>query len=339
MRKSFLAAATYDSLSLLLPSLPAFRIRQIITGIAAGVSSFDAMTSLPLDLRAELARQFTLRGSSVVTELRDDDGTVKLQIRLYDGALIEAVLLIDGGGRKTACVSTQAGCPVSCVFCKTGSLGFKRNLEAAEMVEQFFYLRAIHGDLDSIVVMGMGEPFLNMANLRLAIAALTAPSGICFSHRRITVSTSGIAAGIRALAEDGPDIRLAVSLTTADGGLRSRLMPALRDNPLPLLKEALLFYREKKGRRVTLEAVLLKGINTRTADVDALAAFARGLDVVVNLIPWNAVPGMRFEGQPLYPPSPAEVSGFAAGLERRGLKALIRREKGRSVCGACGQLG
>jgi 23S rRNA (adenine2503-C2)-methyltransferase len=257
---------------------------------------------------------------------------------LKDGLSVESVLLSDGEGRRTACLSSQAGCPAACVFCKTGQGGFKRNLDASEITEQFFRLRFLAPDIANIVVMGMGEPLLNLKELRKALNIFTAPEGLGISKRRITLSTSGIAGGIRDMADRGPPVRLAFSLTTADEALRERLMPAARANPLPRIKEALGYYQEKTGFRITLEAVLLGGINTRRQDADALAAFAEGLDVVVNLIPWNPVEGLEFEGRPLKEPGEREREEFISALEARGLKVTRRLRKGRGIAGACGQL-
>jgi 23S rRNA (adenine2503-C2)-methyltransferase len=292
-----------------------------------------------LDLRKDLNNQCTIYSSVISQKLEDSDGTIKLQLRLKDGAHIEAVLLSDGEGRRTACLSTQVGCPAACAFCKTGTLGFLRNLDASEIVEQFLYLKSIHEDISNIVVMGMGEPLLNLEELRQAIAVICHPDGLGLSRRRITVSTSGIIDGIRAMADHGPEIRLAISITTADEVLRSKLMPVNKNNPLPLLKEALLHYQKQQDRRITLEAVLLEGINTRQQDVDALVAFAKGLDCIINLIPWNAVDGLLFEGKPLREPKNLEVDNFLRQLEKRGLNVTRRYRKGKSISGACGQLG
>jgi 23S rRNA (adenine2503-C2)-methyltransferase len=225
------------------------------------------------------------------------------------------------------------------VFCKTGSLGFLRNLEAHEIVEQFLHLRRINPSIANVVIMGMGETLLNLAELRKAVAIITHREGLGLSKRRITLSTSGIIPGIRDLTDAGPDLRLAVSLTTADQALREELMPITRANPLPALREALLRYQEKLGRRITLEAVLLGGVNTRDEDIAGIAAFARGLDTVINLIPWNPVDGLGFRGRPLREPAAAEVERFSRELTRLGLTVTRRYRKGRSVSAACGQLG
>jgi 23S rRNA (adenine2503-C2)-methyltransferase len=319
--------------------LPRYRANQILSWISRDAQSFDDMTDLPLSLRAELKERYSLYSGEVSGEFRDPDGTIKLQITLRDGYRIETVLLTDGEGRKTACLSTQAGCPAGCVFCRTGALGFRRNLNSAEIAGQFFALKRLAGDIANIVFMGMGEPLLNLEELRRTVAVLTADKGLGMSPRRITVSTSGIVAGLRDLAENGPRLRLALSLTAADEGIRGRLMPVTKANPLPAVKEALRLYQDRTGQRVTLEVVLLGGINTGPRDAEALAVFARGLETVVNLIPWNPVEGMRFEGELLREPEAAEVERFGGQLEKLGLKVTRRYGKGRSVGGACGQLG
>ena len=333
-----------------LPALPPFRLRQIFAALARGVSSFAEISSLPFSLREELGARFRLRSSAVSARLEDRDGTVKLQILLEDGLRIKAVLLVSPGSirgknsretesRRTACLSTQAGCPAGCVFCKTGTLSFVRNLSSAEIVEQFLHIRSLCPGIDNIVIMGMGEPLLNLGGLRKALTVLTSPEGLGISRRRITLSTCGITGGIRDLADEGPDLGLALSLTTAEEELRKRLMPITRSNPLEEVKEALRYYQRIRGRRITLEAVLLGGINTRRKDAEAMARFARGLDTVVNLIPWNPVEGLYFEGTPLREPKEDEAADFARELARLGLKVTRRYRKGRGVAGACGQLG
>ncbi|GHT92414.1 putative dual-specificity RNA methyltransferase RlmN [Spirochaetia bacterium] len=345
--KIVLPGLPLDALTPLLAPLPAFRAKQIFKWISRGVNSFAEMTDLDKPLREDLDNRFLLRSGRVGARLEDPDGTVKLQIALSDyepnGTKIEAVLLCDAEERKTACISTQAGCAAGCVFCKTGSLGFSRNLESAEIVEQFLHLKALAAEMNTtianIVIMGMGEPLLNLAELRRALAVLCDAEGLGISRRRITVSTSGVIEGIRDLADKGPYIRLACSLTSARAELRNRLMPIGMANPLPLLKKALAGYQQKSGQRITLEAVLLGGINTGREDADSMASFAKGLDTVINLIPWNPVEGMTFEGAPLREPLRAEVETFATLLEKGGLKVTRRYRKGRGVAGACGQLG
>jgi len=340
-----LSGLPLEELEKLVQPLPRFRAAQIFKWIAAGAGGFEEMSNLPQPLRNELAEKFILRPSAAVEKHRGNDGSVKLALQFADGVWAEAVLLIDGSGRRTVCLSTQAGCPVGCVFCKTGT-GFSRNLSSAEIVEQFLLLeRAAAPEspgtrpVSNIVVMGMGEPLLNLPELRRAFEVITCKKGIGFSKRRITVSTCGIADGIEDLAANGPNVRLALSLTTADEDLRRRLMPISSSQPLYKVKEALLGFQDRGGGRVTLEAVLLGGINTRIEDAQSIAGFAKGLDAVVNLIPWNPVKGLEFEGKALKPPSTAEVETFTRELEKLGLNVTRRFRRGRGIMGACGQLG
>ncbi len=311
-----------------------FRARQIYRWISDGARSFADMTNLPAGLRDELSRGVPIFSTSVSRELRDPDGTVKLQISLGDGNAVETVLLTDSESRKTACVSSQVGCPMACAFCQTGRIGYSRDLDAGEIVEQFYHLEDSVGRLDNIVFMGMGEPMLNLGSIRKTVAILTDPKGRGLSRRRITVSTAGVVEGIRSLADEGPDIRLAVSLTTADPELRERLMPVTRANPLPALRDAIRYYCDATGNRVTLEAALMAGVNTSDEEARRIADFAEGLNVHVNLIPWNPIPDLPFES-----PSSRETESFLRSLERLGLNATLRMKRGRTIGGACGQLG
>jgi 23S rRNA (adenine2503-C2)-methyltransferase len=313
---------------------PSFRGAQIFKWVGSGVTSFDSMTNLSEAFRTELAGKAVLRSSSVTNTLRDPDGTIKLQITLQDGLAVETVLLTDREERKTACVSCQAGCAMKCAFCKTGTLGLARNLTAAEIVEQFLFLEQAAGPLDNIVFMGMGEPMMNLPAIRQAVAVLTDKRGRNLSSRRITLSTSGVIKGIYDLADNGPLLRLAVSLTTADEDLRKELMPVCRANPLSELRKAIAYYIEKTGKRVTLEAALLSGKNTGRESADRMISFAQDLDVNINLIPWNPV-----EGLPFTEPSSAEADSFVSMLEKAGLNVTLRTRRGRKIGGACGQLG
>jgi 23S rRNA (adenine2503-C2)-methyltransferase len=327
-----------DEICTVLKLSPAFRGRQVFQWIARGVVSFDAMTNLSKADREAFAGRARLYTSSVTERQEDPDGTIKLQITLDDASSVETVLLTDRDGRKTACVSCQAGCGMACAFCQTGRLGLKRNLTAGEIVEEFLYLEAAAGKLDNIVFMGMGEPLQNLDAIFKAVSILTDTKGRALSPRRITLSTCGLVKGIYELAdrevETGVGIRLAVSLTTADETLRETLMPVARSNPLPELKKAIAYYTGKTGKRVTLEAALLGGVNTGRESADALKNFTSGLDVYINLIPWNPVPGLDFKT-----PSQTESSRFLKMLTDAGLNASLRTRRGSSIAGACGQLG
>jgi 23S rRNA (adenine2503-C2)-methyltransferase len=339
-----LAGLPLAELTSLLSTLPAFRAAQIFKWISRGVLDFAAMTDIPISLREEMKSRFQISSCAVIG-LKDGKNAKKIIITLKDGAQIESVLLRDGAGRLTACLSTQAGCPGGCVFCKTGNIGFLRNLTAAEIVEQLLLLHSPEADskdgrgIGNIVFMGMGEPLLNMAHLRKAIEVITDPAGLYFSRRRITISTCGVSVGLFDIAEHGPFTRLALSLTSADERLRRKLMPITEGNPLHKVKEALVLFQRKGGGRVTLEIALLGGINTRSEDAESIAEFAQGMDSVINLIPWNPVAGLHFEGKPLTEPDGKEIDNFIRMLKKRGLKVTLRLRKGRGVTGACGQLG
>ena len=311
-----------------------FRGEQIFQWIGKGVTSFDQMTNLSLDLRTKLEESSVIRSSHISKILKDPDGTIKLQIELHDKKAVETVLLIDKENRKTACVSCQVGCAMKCAFCQTGQLGLARNLTAAEIVEQFLFLEQEAGPLNNIVFMGMGEPLMNLSAIRKAVAVLTHKKGRNLSSRRITLSTSGVIKGIYDLADNGPLLRLAVSLTTADEDLRTELMPVNIKNPLPELKEAIKYYSEKTGKRVTLEAALLSEKNTGIESAKKMIDFAKDLDVNVNLIPWNPI-----ETLPFKEPSVSEAKNFISILERANINVTLRTRRGRKIGGACGQLG
>lgn len=311
-----------------------FTALQIFRWIADGSRSFDTMTNISLSDRKSFSENHTLFSTRISDTLRDPDGTVKLQILLEDGSAVETVLLIDDAGRKTACVSCQVGCPMNCAFCQTGHIGYKRNLSAGEIVEQFYHLEDAVERLDNIVFMGMGEPLLNLESIRKSIAILTHPKGRALSRSRITVSTCGLCREIISLADDGPDIRLAVSLTTANQELRTALMPVNKSNPLSDLHEAIRYFIGKSGKRVTLEVALMKEVNTSALHAREIAEFARGLNVHINLIPWNPVPTLPYKS-----PSSGEVDSFSKMLSLYGLNVTRRTRRGEKIGGACGQLG
>ncbi|MCM1320610.1 MAG: 23S rRNA (adenine(2503)-C(2))-methyltransferase RlmN [Bacteroides sp.] len=311
-----------------------YRGRQIFKWIADGAVSFSQMTNLSCSLRTQLAETALIRSASVSQTLKDPDGTIKLQIKLHDGLCVETVLLIDGTGRKTACVSCQVGCAMKCAFCMTGTLGFARNLSAGEIVEQFLYLEHAAGKLDNIVFMGMGEPLLNLAEIRKAVTILTHPDGRALSSRRITISTAGIIEGIYDLADNGPSVRLAVSLTAAEQKLREQLMPSAKANPLPELKKAIKYFIQKTRKRCTLEAALLGNINTDKTSMDAMYSFAKDTAAHINIIPWNPVKQLPFTE-----PSASECAAYIENLRSRGINITMRTKRGRKIGGACGQLG
>ncbi len=334
MKKIALSGLFPEEITEQLNILQKFRGNQIFKWIGNGADSFEKMTNLSKELRSELSEKAEIYSSTVKKVLKDPDGTIKLQILLKDGNAVETVLLTDKEDRKTACVSCQAGCAMKCAFCMTGTLGLARNLEPNEIVEQFLFLEKECGHLDNIVFMGMGEPMQNLGAIRKAIAILTDERGRNLSGRRITLSTSGIVKGIYDLADNGPKIRLAVSLTTADPELREQIMPVAKGNPLPELKKAISYYAQKSGKRVTLEAALLKNKNTSRESANRMIEFAKNLNVNINLIPWNPIPGLNFEE-----PDEFEVRNFIKMLDNAGLNVTLRTKRGRKIGGACGQLG
>jgi 23S rRNA (adenine2503-C2)-methyltransferase len=328
-----LAGLLPDAIASTLGLTPAFRGRQVFRGIHRGIESFAGMSDLPADFRSRLDAQARILTSQVDARSDSGDGSVKLRIQLHDGAAIEALSPQDGRGRRTACLSTQAGCGMGCAFCRTGLMGFRRDLAAHEIVEELLHLRRETGDVGNIVFMGMGEPLLNRGPVSAAVDVFAHPGGQAMSLRRITLSTCGIVDGIRGLAEEGPAVRLAVSLVSAVPETRASLMPVSRANPLPALREALGFYQERTRRRITLEVVLIDGVTDRDEDAETLIGWARPLRVMVNLIPWNPVPEIVLRE------SPAErVRWFRERLEAAKVPVTERLRKGRGVNGACGQL-
>jgi 23S rRNA (adenine2503-C2)-methyltransferase len=298
------------------------------------------MTDLPLYERERLSSLYPrIPSSEPQARLEDEDGSRKLQIRLADGAAVECVLLEDIEGRRTACLSSQVGCPMGCAFCKTGSLGYLRDLSAGEIMEQFHFLSARRQDgtddgssISNVVFMGMGEPMANLGEVRKAIGILSGAVGM--SLRKITISTSGLVPGILALAQAGPAVRLAVSLTVADDEIRSGLMPVNKSYNLAALKEALVCYQAATRERITLECALMGGVNASPEAARKLLSWIGELKVQVNVIPWNKVPGLPFSS-----PTREELAAYMGVLESAGVVSSRRMSRGRGVMGACGQLG
>jgi len=325
-----------EELAAILSEEPLYRAKQAFAWFSRGVPSFEKMTNLPVTLRERLAQNFggSVRSSVVQNEFSDKDGSLKLQIRLRDGASVECVLLEDIEGRKTACLSSQVGCAMGCAFCKTGTLGFLRNLGPDEIVEQFHHLRERRGFISNVVFMGMGEPLLNLENVRKSISILSHPAGIGLSMRKITISTSGIVPAILDLAKNGPNVRLAVSLTSANPDLRTELMPVNRKWPLDDLKSALLEYQQDTNARITFEVVLLGGLNVGEKDAIELVNWITPIKSQVNLIAWNPIDGMPFKT-----PSVRQIEEFSQILSDNGIVTVRRMSRGRGVMAACGQLG
>ena len=330
-----LFAQTPDRIAQILGLEKSFQGKQIYQWLVRGASSFEEMTNLSKALRQELSEKYpSVFSSTVAAEQTDDDGSVKLAIRLGDESIVECVLLTDREGELTACVSSQVGCAMGCRFCRTGTLRLKRNLFDYEIVEQFMHLqKAAPGKISHVVFMGMGEPLANLENVLSAISFLHDPEGLNLSHRRITVSTCGVVTGINELAKRRVPVKLAVSLVTADDEKRTSLMPVNKAFPLRTLREALVRFQKVSGRRFTFEYCMIHGMNIFDADADNLARFCRGLEVIVNLIPFNPCPELPFET-----PTEMEIRHFTSALKARGVDYTIRISRGRSIKGACGQL-
>ncbi len=302
------------------------------------VADYAQMANVPTRLRAALAEHFTVRSASVARIDAAQDGTEKLLVRLRDGETVECVLIPEGE-RNTLCISTQVGCPVRCVFCASGMFGVKRNLTTAEITEQVLLARArlpASRRLTNLVVMGMGEPMLNLDALLPALQRIHDPDGIDMGARRITVSTSGYPRQMERFAAADPAYNLAVSLHATDDELRRRLVPTA-NHPVSEIVAAAHQYFGRKGREVTYEVVLLEGINDRPEDAVAMVEVLGGLPCTVNLIPWNPVEELATNGG-LRRPSAARVDAFADALRRGGLKVTVRRQRGADRSAACGQL-
>jgi 23S rRNA (adenine2503-C2)-methyltransferase len=295
------------------------------------VNSFREMGNLPPALRRELEAGFTLYSLKEAGRAVSEDGAVKLACELFDGEIIESVWMPEGK-RATVCVSTQAGCRMACRFCGTGRAGFRRQLAPSEITGQVIAAAAM-GTVTGIVFMGMGEPLDNLESLLKSIEILCDKRALAFAPRRLTVSTIGIIAGIEALSKSPYPVNLAVSLHSAVPKTRASLMPAAAVPDLSALKSALRKYPLGKGRKITLEMALLGSVNDSVTEARAFARWLAGLKAKVNLIPFNSTPGSSFKR-----PSEKAVLDYQETLRKKGIKAFIRKSRGRDVCAACGQL-
>jgi 23S rRNA (adenine2503-C2)-methyltransferase len=331
---------------------PAFRAKQILDWLyKKRARTWDEMTNLPKPLRTWLADTFDLLPAELVLNKQSQDVTDKLLLELRDRSLIETVIIRapqDGVGvdhsRKTICISTQVGCAMGCVFCASGLAGLKRDLSAGEIVAQLLQVcyredaltpRA-HAELasfDNIVVMGMGEPLANYDALIQALTIVNAPWGLGFGARRITVSTSGLVPKILQLANEPLGFRLAISLHGVTDEVREKIMPVNKAYPLAKLLPAVKEFSERHGRMVTLEFILIEGVNDSLEQAEKLRDIALDLHAHVNLIPYNTV-----EGLPWTRPSAARQERFADVLRTARVSVTLRREKGHDIAAACGQL-
>jgi 23S rRNA (adenine2503-C2)-methyltransferase len=307
---------------------PDYRARQVWRWLASGVTGYDEMTDLPLSLRTQLAERVPLSSLTVVDEARASDGTVKVLLNTADGRPVEAVLMRYRDGRRSLCLSSQSGCPLTCTFCATGQMRFGRNLTASEILDQALHFRRL-GPVDHAVFMGMGEP---MMNLDAVLGACERLPDLGISHRHTAISTVGWIPGINRLAQSPEPIRLALSLHAADESLRSELMPVNDRYALADVLAACRALYERKRRMIFVEYVMLAGVNDSYVQARQLADVLDPRIFKVNLIPFNPTDA-SFEGS-----SPKAIEAFRSELERHGIGATVRLTRGREIAAACGQL-
>jgi 23S rRNA (adenine2503-C2)-methyltransferase len=307
---------------------PAYRTGQIWSWAARGAAGYEAMTNVPAALREALAAEVPFSTLTVEREEVAGDGTVKTLFRTDDGHPVEAVLMRYRDGRRSLCVSSQSGCPLTCTFCATGQMRFRRNLTASEILDQALHFRRLEA-VDHCVFMGMGEPMLNLDHV---VAAARRLPDVGITHRRTTVSTVGWLPGLKRFVDEvGEPIRLALSLHAASPDLRSRLMPVNDRWPLADVLAECRRYAELRGRRVFVEYVMLAGVNDRVEQARDLAALLDRDLFKVNLIPYN--PTGMYDGS-----SRRAIDAFKHVLDRAGLPTTVRLTRGRDIAAACGQL-
>jgi 23S rRNA (adenine2503-C2)-methyltransferase len=307
---------------------PAYRARQVWRWAAHGAACFDSMTDLSLGLRGALEDSVAFSTLSVEHEAHARDGTVKALFATDDSRPVEAVLMRYRDGRRSLCLSSQSGCPLTCKFCATGQMRFGRNLTSSEILDQALHFRR-SGPVDHAVFMGMGEP---MMNLDAVLGACERLPDIGITHRRTAISTVGWIPGIEALTAQEMPIRLALSLHAADEALRSELMPVNDRYPLKDVLEACVEHYERRRRRVFVEYVMLGGVNDSHIQAKQLAQSLDQRVFKVNLIPYNPT------DSPYRGSSPKAIDAFKAELERHGIAATVRLTRGRDIDAACGQL-
>lgn len=317
---------------------PAFRAKQIFEWLwKKSATSFDQMQNLPKDLRAWLNEEFSMNPVAVEESQISADRTIKSSFLLHDQHLVEGVL-IPTEDRMTACVSSQVGCSLTCSFCATGYMDRKRNLEPYEIYDQVVLIRnqaeqQYKQPLTNIVYMGMGEPLLNYANVLASIEKITSPDGLGMSPKRITVSTAGIAKMIKKLADDQVKFNLALSLHAANDEKRNRIMPINESNTLEALSEALAYFYEQTGNKITLEYIVFDKFNDTLEDAKELLAFARKFPCKINIIEYNPIRQASFLNA-----KADAIQLFSNFLESKGMIVNVRRSRGKDIDAACGQL-
>lgn len=315
-----------------------FRAKQVHEWLwKKGVAQFSEMRNIPALLKEKLEDSFSINKLKVEDVQKSEDGTIKSAFKLYDGNVVEGVL-IPSKNRTTACISTQVGCSLSCAFCATGKLGRIRNLTADEIYDQVTAVmeqseKFQNKRLANIVYMGMGEPLLNYSETLRSINMIISKDGLGMSPSRITVSTAGIAKMIRKLGDDQVKFNLALSLHAANDKKRSEIMEINNDNSLEELSSALKYFYDKTGSRITFEYILFKDFNDSLEDAAELAEFSKVVPVKINLIEYNAVEGVSYSKA-----DPARTDAFSSFLESKNMIVNVRRSRGKDIDAACGQL-
>ncbi|WP_341224875.1 23S rRNA (adenine(2503)-C(2))-methyltransferase RlmN [uncultured Arcticibacterium sp.] len=299
--------------------------------------SFEEMSNLSIGLRDKLKEHFVINPVITDSSQFSSDRTIKSGFKLFDGHLVEGVL-IPTPKRMTACVSSQVGCSLSCKFCATGYMNRERNLTAAEIYDQVVLIKKQAEDnyqapLTNVVYMGMGEPLLNYAGTLGSIERLTAPDGLNWSPKRITVSTAGIAKMIKKLGDDEVKFNLALSLHAANDEKRNQIMPINESNSLANLRDALNYFYQKTGNQITLEYIIFHGFNDKLEDAQELLDFVKRVPSKVNIIEYNPIAEANYQNA-----DPEAIDKFANFLEKRGVTVNVRRSRGKDIDAACGQL-
>ncbi|HWY38165.1 MAG TPA: 23S rRNA (adenine(2503)-C(2))-methyltransferase RlmN [Bacteroidia bacterium] len=317
---------------------PAFRAKQVWEWLwQKSARSFDEMSNLSKDLRQLLADNFVINAVSIDDMQISGDRTIKCAMKLHDNKVVESVL-IPTATRMTACISSQVGCSLTCKFCATGKLARLRNLNADEIYDQVVLVNNLakekyNQQLSNIVYMGMGEPLLNYAETLRSVDRICSPDGLGISPQRITVSTAGIAKMIKKLGDDHVKFNLALSLHAANDEKRNYIMPINESNSLENLAEALNYFYEKTGTRVTFEYIAFKDFNDSITDAEELAAFCKKVPAKVNIIEYNPIDDGEFKQT-----TAARLSAFKERLEKKGIIVNVRRSRGKDIDAACGQL-
>jgi len=339
-QKRLIHDLTFDQLEQKIQAMnePGFRAKQIWVALYQNfISDVGEITTLGLDLRETLSNEYVFSPLNPVKTLESQDGqTRKILFTLQDGALIEAVLMFYDQ-RRTLCISTQSGCVLNCSFCATGQMGFTRNLTPGEIVAQVLFfsqqLDKIEERVTNVVLMGMGEPFLNYDNVIAAVDRLIDPDGMKIGARRITISTVGIVPRIKQFADLGSQVNLAISLHTVNDDLRTKLMPINKKYPVSSVLDACRYYLAKTNRRVTFEYALIENVNDSIEEAEALAKHIKDINCHVNLIRLNPTPGFLEQAAQI-----DRVQAFRETIESYHIPCTVRVDRGIDIAAGCGQL-